>query len=83
MGRCTAKEIGRELASRLPFLERGSGARGRQGPEDLQHQRQPSCRLMDESRPPGSWNLLVTRRVLAFHARMVPSVLLEYTLLVV
>lgn len=38
---------------------------------------------MDESLPPGSWNLLVTRRVLTFHARMVPSLLHEYTLLVV
>lgn len=60
-----------------------SWGRGRQGTEDLQHHRWPSCRLMDESLPPGSWNLLVTRRELTFHARTVPSTLHEYTLLVV
>lgn len=38
---------------------------------------------MDESLPPGSWNLLVTRRELTFHARTVPSALHEYTLLAV
>lgn len=49
--------------------------------EDLQHHRQPSCRRMDESPPPGSWSLLVTRRELTFQARTVPSALHEYTLL--
>lgn len=36
---------------------------------------------MDESPPPGSWSLLVTRRELTFQARTVPSTLHEYTLL--
>lgn len=76
MGR---RSTGNRPRARVPCPLPGAG--GQRGPEDLQHQRQPSCRLMDESLPPGSWNLSVTRRVLAFHARMVPSVLLEYTLL--
>lgn len=46
---------------------------------DLQHHRQPPCSLMDERPPLGSWNLLVTRRVLTFHSRTVPSTLHEYT----
>lgn len=36
---------------------------------------------MAESPPPGTWNLPVTRRELAFHARTVPSALHEYTVL--
>lgn len=62
---------------------RGTGCRWAprraQGTEHLQHHRWPPCRLMDESLPPGSWNRLVTRSVLAFHARTVPSALQEYT----
>lgn len=36
---------------------------------------------MAESPSPGNWNLLVTRRELAFQARTVPSALHEYTVL--
>lgn len=80
LGTRSAEGTGHQLPGSLLCRERGPG--GREG-RDLQHHRQPSCRLMDESPPPGSWNLLVTRRVLTFHARTVPSALHEYTLLVV
>ena len=53
----------------------------RAGTRHLQHQRRPPCSLMAESPSPGSWNLLVTRRELAFQARTVPSALHEYTVL--
>lgn len=46
---------------------------------DSQHHTQPPCSLMDDRPPLGSWNRLVTRRVLTFHSSTVPSTLHEYT----
>lgn len=48
-----------------------------QRPGNLQHHMRSLCRLMDRRSPYDSWNRLITRSVLTFHAMTVPSRLQE------
>lgn len=69
-----AKSRGVQGGGQRPLQGRGQGS-----VKDVQHHRWPPCRLMEARPPLGSWNRLVTRSVLTFHARTVPSRLQEKT----
>lgn len=59
-----------------PEQHQGSMLTG-QRPGNLQQNTRSLCRLMDMRSPCCSWNRLITRSVLTFHAKTVPSRLQE------